>query len=269
MDNDFLFKFLKKNPTFFPSKKLGQNFLIDNNYKKKIVESANLEKEEIVFEIGPGFGSLTDYILSYTKNLYLIEYDKRINEVLTHNYKSLTIFNDDALKFDFAKETKNFEKITIVSNLPYSISSKIMFKLIEIDKIKKMVLMFQKEFADKLLDKKKLNKLNIFVNYFFNYKKICIVPKNSFFPKPKIDSEVILFNRKHISNDNFDYKNFSKFINTCFLFPRKKMFSNLLTNYNKEKILSVFSLLKIDLNERVENLSFENFINIYLEFIKK
>ena len=174
-------------------KKFGQNFLLDKNILNKIsnlIDDKNLN----ILEIGPGDGKLTYKIIEKKpKRLDIVEIDRDLIEDLNNsfkNYKFVNIYNEDILKFDI---NKNYD--LIISNLPYNLSSKILEKLILLRNIpKKMILMFQKEFADRLLDNK-LNSINSLLNCFFKIKLKFNVSKNCFRPAPKVESSVLQFDK--------------------------------------------------------------------------
>ncbi|MDE5545559.1 MAG: 16S rRNA (adenine(1518)-N(6)/adenine(1519)-N(6))-dimethyltransferase RsmA, partial [Malacoplasma sp.] len=228
-------EFIKKNK-FFASKKLGQNFLTNEIIKQKIVDSLNINDSDFVLEIGPGFGALTKLILKKSKNLTVIELDKRLVEFLKEEFPNLKIINQDILKFDFNNLALNNYKI--ISNLPYSISSQIIFKILKHSNFSEAILMVQKEMAERVVAKagtKKYNNFTILLNLTSNITKLFNVSNSCFFPKPEVESTVIKFSKK----ENFDFKNFDileDFLKKCFLQKRKTLFNNLKKFYSKEKI---------------------------------
>jgi len=237
-------------------KKYGQNFLIDQNIIKKIcnlLSSKNLR----VIEIGPGDGRLTEQLLYYNpKELKIIEIDPDLIAILKSKFnknQKIKIINEDILNYQFT------EKIDlIISNLPYNISSQILVKicLIENPPIN-LILMFQKEFAERLINKK-LNSLNSLVNCFYEINNNFNVSKNCFRPIPKIDSTVLSFKRrKKILLEKIEIKEFIKFKRNLFSHKRKTL-NNLLKDYN-------FNKEKFDLKLRVEDLNLQQLINIFRE----
>ena len=238
-------------------KKFSQNFLIDKNILYKIsnlIKQSNLE----ILEIGPGNGALTEYILkSNPKNLTIIEIDKDLIDILNEKFiqfKNITIINDDFLKNENVL-TKKFD--LVVSNLPYNISSQILIKL-AINKFrpKKMILMFQKEFGDRLLDKK-LNSLNSIINCFYSVTRTFDISKNSFFPTPKIKSTIIEFNLLRNSllmePDIASYINFKRQIFN----KKRKMLGSILKKNTRYKISP--DILK----KRAESLCLQSFIELF------
>tara|TARA_B100000989_G_scaffold255234_1_gene204099 strand:+ start:1060 stop:1797 length:738 start_codon:yes stop_codon:yes gene_type:complete len=234
-------------------KKFGQNFLIDKNILHKISNLILFENSNIL-EIGPGDGKLTDKILLKKPSKFtLIEVDKDLFEILNKKYsklKNLELINADIL------ECKLIEKYEIViSNLPYNISSQVLVKLSTISNIPKiLILMFQKEFAERLLDKK-LNSINSLVKCFYDIKLNFHVSKNCFRPIPKVNSSVLTFLKKKNMLINDDEKeDFIVFKRKLFSHKRKTL-KNLLKKY---KVKEAF-----DLNLRVENLKIEELIKLF------
>jgi len=237
-------------------KKYGQNFLIDQNIIKKIcnlLSSKNLR----VIEIGPGDGRLTEQLLYYNpKELKIIEIDPDLIVILKSKFnknQKIKIINEDILNYQFT------EKIDlIISNLPYNISSQILVKicLIENPPIN-LILMFQKEFAERLINKK-LNSLNSLVNCFYEINYNFNVSKNCFRPIPKIDSTVLSFKRrKKILLEKIEINEFIKFKRNLFSHKRKTL-NNLLKNYNFNKEI-------FDLKLRIEDINSQQLIKIFRE----
>ena len=234
-------------------KKFGQNFLIDKNVLLKIVnliETNNLD----ILEIGPGNGKLTDYIiLKKPRKLSLIEIDTELAEELIIKYSKfnyIKVTNANILEIDI-KESYHL----VISNLPYNISSQVIVKLALLDRSPdKLILMFQKEFAQRLLDKK-INSINSLIKCFYDIKLSFNVSKNCFRPIPKVDSSVLLFtkkNKKLLEED--EVNNFILFKRNLFSHKRKSL-KNLLKKYHLEE--------DFNLNVRVENLELETLIDIF------
>ena len=235
-----------------PKKSLGQNFLIDQNIIKKIINQTNI-KDEYIVEIGPGYGSLTDHILrKKPKNLIIIEKDFDIFKFLKNKFKdqkNIEIINYDALKYDFSK----LKNIKIISNLPYNISTKIIMKLIFFNKnIKNLICMIQKELAIKFdYRKEKINKYKFIIKICSDYKILFDVSNKVFFPKPKVQSKIVQFKLK---KNNIDQKKLVNFTNIIFGNKRKTI---------KNKITNISSINKEILNKRVEELNFNEILEIY------
>ena len=234
-------------------KRFGQNFLIDKNILNKISNLILFENSNIL-EIGPGDGKLTEKILlKKPSKLTLIEVDKDLFKILCKKYsklKNLKLINADILKL------KLIEKYEIViSNLPYNISSQVLVKLSTLSNIPKiLILMFQKEFAERLLDKK-LNSINSLVRCFYDIKLNFHVSKNCFRPIPKVNSTVLTFQKKKNILINDDEKeDFIIFKRKLFSHKRKTL-KNLLKRYEVKEAF--------DLNLRVENLQIEELITLF------
>ena len=237
-------------------KKYGQNFLIDKNIIKKICSLISKKHLDII-EIGPGDGRLTEQILlTKPKSLKIIEIDRDLILKLSTRFNkklNIKIINENILKYPL------IEKVDlIISNLPYNISSQVLIKicLMENPPIN-LILMFQKEFADRITDKK-LNSLNSLVNCFYDINTRFNVSKNCFRPIPKIDSTVLLFNRrKNNLLKKIEVNEFIEFKRNLFSHKRKTL-KNLLKNYD-------FSNEKFDLNLRIEDINLQQLIKIFRE----
>ncbi len=237
-------------------KRYGQNFLIDQNIIKKI---CNLipNKYLKVIEIGPGDGRLTEKIISFEpKEFKIIEIDTDLIPFLQSKFKEnqkIQIINKDILKYQLSDRVD-----LIISNLPYNISSQILVKICLMEIIpNSLILMFQKEFAERLLNEK-LNSLNSLVRCFYEINNSFNVSKNCFRPIPKIDSTVLLFNKieKPLLKKNEIIK-FIEFKRNLFSHKRK-ILKNLLKNYQFDKE-------KFDLSARIENISLKKLIDIFRE----
>ena len=237
-------------------KRYGQNFLIDQNIIKKI---CNLipNKYLKVIEIGPGDGRLTEKIISFEpKEFKIIEIDTDLIPFLQSKFKEnqkIQIINKDILKYQLSDRVD-----LIISNLPYNISSQILVKICLMEIIpNSLILMFQKEFAERLLNEK-LNSLNSLVRCFYEINNSFNVSKNCFRPIPKIDSTVLLFNKieKPLLKKNEIIK-FIEFKRNLFSHKRK-ILKNLLKNYKFDK-------KKFDLSTRIENVSLKKLIDIFRE----
>ena len=234
-------------------KKYGQNFLIDNNITNKIanlIPSENLK----TLEIGPGNGKLTDTIITKKpSSLTLVEIDKDLNEYLVRKYlnvSKINIINADILKINLNEKYQ-----IVISNLPYNISSQILVKLSTLNfRPDILILMFQKEFAKRLLDKN-LNSINSLVRCFYDINLNFNVSKNCFRPIPKVESSVLTF--KKLKKKLITKKELNEFI----LFKRK-LFSH--KRKSLKNILKKYDLNdNIDLNTRVENLNLEDLIRLF------
>ena len=251
-------------------KSLGQNFLIDRNILKIISEVTSI-KDKIVLEIGPGTGNLTSFILKKKpKKFIVIEKDNDLASNIAEIFKDqLNIINDDILNVD--ENSLASEKITVFGNLPYNISTEILSRWIINLKndfwFDRLVLMFQKEVADRIIanfNSSYYGRLTILSNWKLNIEKICDIKPESFSPRPKIDSSLLVFSPKENFFKINDPKNLEK-ITRVFFNNRRKMIKkpyNQLFNGN----LKVLDKLKIDLSLRPQNLNFETYYKLTNEF---
>ena len=251
-------------------KSLGQNFLIDRNILEKIVNTTTIT-DKTILEVGPGTGNLTSFILKNSpKKMFVIEKDDNLANSLNENFKDqITIINDDILNVD---ENSLFnEKVTVFGNLPYNISTEILSKWIinskDIFWFDHLILMFQKEVADRIIAKfntSTYGRLSILSNWKLNVEKICDIKPESFSPRPKIDSSLLFFSPKKNFYKIKDPKNLEK-ITRVFFNHRRKMLKkpfNQLFNGN-QKVLDEF---KIDLNLRPQNLDFDTYYQLTMAF---
>jgi 16S rRNA (adenine1518-N6/adenine1519-N6)-dimethyltransferase len=251
-------------------KSLGQNFLTDVNILEKIVNVTTIENQTIL-EVGPGTGNLTSFILkNKPKKVIVVEKDNDLVKELNSNFKDqLTIINDDILNID---ENLFFdEKVTVFGNLPYNISTEILSRWIVNLKdnfwFNHLVLMFQKEVADRIIadfNTSAYGRLSILSNWKLNIKKICDIKPESFSPRPKIDSSLLYFSPKEDFYKIKDPKNLEK-ITRIFFSHRRKMLKkpfNQLFNGNQK----IIDKLKINLNLRPQNLDFNTYYKLAGEY---
>ena len=257
-----------ENNNFNFKKKFGQNFIIDKNIINNIVEKSNVDKDTLVIEIGPGAGSLTNILGEKAKNVIAYEIDKSLKPILEKNIHSNTeIIYEDFLKRNVFEDIQKYEyqKLYVIANLPYYITTPIIMKLIE-DKINvdKIVVMVQKEVGDRFkakLNTKDYNSLTIFLNYYFNVSKIMDVSRNVFIPKPNVDSIVVSFTKKDKRLKVKNEQLFFKLVRDSFKQKRKTLKNNL-KGYDLTKIEEVLNKHNLDLSVRAEALSIEIFVEI-------
>lgn len=271
-------KFLMNKYNIQANKSLGQNFLIDENVITTAIEKSNINKDDLVIEIGPGLGTLTKYLLESAGRVVCVELDKRMIKILEERfflYKNLDIINADILKTDLnkiirdAKEEYNLKSAKIVANLPYYITTPIIMQLLEnkID-IESITVMIQKEVADRLAEVpggKNTGAITYTVYYYGEAEKLLEVPNTSFIPEPSVTSEVIKINiRKEPAVKVNNEKEFFKLIKIAFLQRRKTLLNSLTNNVvsTKEKLLEILKDLKIDEKIRSEKLTIEQFANL-------
>ena len=259
------------------NKKLGQNFLIDDEVIEGIVSAANVNKNDLIIEIGPGLGTLTKRLLENGGKVICIELDTRMIGILNDRFKfynNFEVINQDVLKVDLNKlinENKNEELRTakIVANLPYYITTPIIMKLLEdrLD-IESITVMVQKEVADRLVDVpggKNSGAITYGVSYYTKPKKVIDVPNNSFIPAPEVNSSVIKLNvLDKPAVDVQSEEMLFRIIKMAFMQKRKTLLNGL-TNGNlasKEQIEEMLTNLGFDLKIRGEKLSLEDFAKI-------
>jgi 16S rRNA (adenine1518-N6/adenine1519-N6)-dimethyltransferase len=256
----------------YAKKSLGQNFLTDRNILEKIVNVATI-KNKIILEVGPGTGNLTSFILkNKPKKVFVIEKDNNLAENLNLVFgNQLNIINDDILNVN---ENSLFsEKVTVFGNLPYNISTEILSKWILNLKdnfwFDNLVLLFQKEVAERIIstfDNSSYGRLSILANWKLDIKKICDVKPECFSPKPKIDSSLLFFTPKKKFYKFKDPKNLEK-ITRIFFSQRRKMLKkpfNQIFNGN----IDLLDKLNIDLNLRPQNLDFDTYYKLTIEYEK-
>ena len=253
-------------------KSLGQNFLIDKNILEKIINTTKIQ-DKIILEVGPGTGNLTSYILkNKPKKVFVIEKDNELASDLEKKFnEQITIINNDILKID---ETQLFkDKVIVFGNLPYNISTEILSKWIINLKnnfwFESLVLMFQKEVADRIIAKfntSNYGRLSIICNWKLNIKKIFDIKPSAFSPKPKVDSSLLFFYPKKnfikIKNPN----NLEK-ITRIFFNQRRKMLRKPFNQiFNGDQ--RVLDKLKIDLTMRPQNINLDTYYKLVCEYEK-
>lgn len=251
-------------------KSLGQNFLIDRNILDQIVELAEIKNKNIL-EIGPGTGNLTSFILKKNpKKFFVIEKDNNLAENLKNIFKDqLIVINDDILNIDENLLFK--EKVTVFGNLPYNISTEILSKWIVNLKenfwFDSLILMFQKEVADRIIAKfntSTYGRLSILSNWKLNIKKICDIKPDSFSPRPKIDSSLLCFSPKKNFYKIDNPKNLEKITRVFFSHRRKMLKKPFNQLFNGDQ--RILTKLKIDLNLRPQNLDFYTYYQLTSEY---
>jgi len=262
---------------FMFQKKFGQNFLIDSNIVEKIVREANVTKEDMVLEIGPGIGTMTQYLCEAAKNVVVVEIDKNLIPILGETlaaYDNVTIINEDILKVDInelAEKYNGGRPIKVVANLPYYITTPIIMQLFESNvPIDSITIMVQKEVADRMKvgpGTKDYGALSLAVQYYANPKIVLNVPPTCFMPKPNVGSAVIKLTR-HTDNpvNPKDAKFMFKLIRAAFN-QRRKTLMNALNNapdinYSKEQIANAIKTAGFSETIRGEALTLEEFARL-------
>ncbi len=256
------------------SKSLGQNFLIDGNIVRKIVEKANITSDDCVLEIGPGIGTLTEELALNAKKVVAVEIDRKLIPILDETvgkYKNVEVIHSDILKIDIERlidEKLQGGPIKVVANLPYYVTTPIIGKLIE-DRlnIEAIVVMVQKEVADRMVagpGSKTYGSLSVLIDYYSDPEIVLSAPKTVFMPPPKIDSSVIKLNiRKDLAD--IDREKLFKVVRASFS-KRRKTILNAISSYGfdieKAVIKNCLDDCGISHSERAENLSTQEFIKI-------
>lgn len=258
-----------KNNNFKTKKALGQCFLTDERICAKIADLADIKENDVVLEVGPGLGAITKYLIKKAKKVYAFEIDNEAIPILEKNTNFsdiLTIYNEDILKTDLSFLDNIEEEVILVSNLPYYITSPIIsLFLYNVKKVKRMVLMVQKEVGDRLSAKvstKDYNSFTIIVNYFSKVTKLLNVSRGSFTPSPNVDSVVIEIDKIERDIKPLDEDLFIKIVNQSFKERRKTILNNLQSLYTKEKTTLILEKAMIDPSRRAETLSIDEFINL-------
>ena len=253
---------------FKPKKSLGQNFLTDKNILKKIVDIGNISENDKILEIGPGTGNLTAYIIkSRPKNIIVVEKDIELIRILESKFKKeIQIINKDVLKLN---QDFYYDKFIVYGNLPYNISTKILSNwcLSKEIKFKKLILMFQKEVADRIVAKvntKNYSRITILANWKFNIRKIFDINPGCFFPKPKIKSTLLEFIPKKNIIDIEKPKNLEKITKIFFSQRRKMVKKNFMRLFENFSALSKKTDIK--LTDRPQNISVDKFLLLVKEY---
>jgi 16S rRNA (adenine1518-N6/adenine1519-N6)-dimethyltransferase len=246
-----------------PRKRFGQNFLIDDQVINQIISTIAPKSDDSIVEIGPGKGALTFPLAEYLNNLNVIEIDRDLISILSsQNNKKITIFNADALEFDFNHFSK---KIRIVGNLPYNISSPLLFHLLNYrENIIDMTFMLQKEVVERIVappGTKTYGRLSVVIQAFFDTELMFIVPKESFNPQPKIESAILYLKTKSRPLVQ-DLKPLEEIVKLAFS-QRRKTLKNCLKSVLDQ------SQTDIDLSQRAEMLSLDNFVTLMNDYEKQ
>ncbi len=251
-------------------KKFGQNFISDTNLLKAMVKEAGITSEDEVLEIGAGNGSLTAVLCQAAKSVVAVEIDRELAPILQENlngYDNLQLIFDDILKIETKEIEKRFKgTFKIVANLPYYITTPIIFKFIEeSSKVESMSIMVQKEVAERICagkSSKDYGILTIMINSVADSKITRIVNRNMFYPVPNVDSAVVKMNFKR--KFDFDRRKFKKLVSSCFSMRRKTLVNNLLGfGLTKEAAEEMLTTLSFNIKTRAEDLSVEDYFKLY------
>lgn len=272
-------KYILKKYNIRANKSLGQNFLINEDVVNSIVDSSNITRDDILIEIGPGLGTLTQKLLEKANRVICVELDNRMISILEERFKqydNLEIINKDILKVDLNNIIEEQKKLTgaknvkVVANLPYYITTPIIMKLLENNlDIDSITVMIQKEVADRLIaipGEKETGAITYSVYYYCESEKIMEVPNYSFIPEPEVTSEVIKLNiRKEPPVKVGNKDRMLKIVKNAFT-QRRKTLLNSLTNTkvfnSKEDGIKILEKLNLNINVRAEELTLEDFANL-------
>ena len=251
-------------------KSLGQNFLQDETVLKEIANSIKTDEDDLIIEIGPGKGALTKYLQKKNSFLTCYEIDLRMKEILKkfENEKTQIIFQD-FLKTNIIEDCQkyNYKNIYVIANIPYCITTPIIKHILNIEKIKSMTLLVQKEVAERFTanpKSKAYGSLTVYLNYYFNITYLFDVSRTAFYPIPNVESAVVKFERKNEKPNLKNEKVFFNLINDSFKMKRKTLKNNL-KGYKWDKIKEVLEENNLNENVRAEELSlkvFEEIANI-------
>lgn len=265
-------KFLMNKYNITANKSYGQNFLVDENIVSRIVEKAEVSKNDLVIEIGPGLGTLTSLLLNSAGKVICIELDTHMLKILNDRfslYNNFELINDDVLKVDLHElisQNSNFKNVKVVANLPYYITTPIIMKLLEEKlNLKSITVMVQKEVAERLAEHpgdKNTGSITYSIHYYTNPEIVLDVPKESFIPSPKVDSSVIKLDvlsepKIKVLNEELFFK-----VIKCAFMQKRKTLINSLSNSGistKEKLENILNELNLDLRIRAEQLTLEQF----------
>ena len=279
-------KFIMKKYNIRANKSLGQNFLINSEVVENIVNSSEINKEDMVIEVGPGLGTLTKYLLEKAGKVLCIELDPKMIKILNDRfseYDNFEIINADVLKvnlnevIDENKKNGKIKNVKVVANLPYYITTPIIMKLLEekLD-IESITVMIQKEVADRLIEipgGKNTGAITHTVYYYCESEKIMEAPNSSFIPEPEVTAEVIKMNLRKEPGVKVDNPKVMFMIIKSAFMQRRKTLLNALTNtkvfINKEEGLNILKKLNLNENVRAEELSLQDFATIAQAITRK
>lgn len=257
----------------FTKKTYGQNFIIEPRVVEKIAEAAIHDRDELVFEIGPGIGALTEQLCKRADRVVAFEIDERLPDILKEEIKDegLEIILQDFLEADVNEVIRSFrkenQKVVFASNLPYYITTPILFKLFEAkEPIERITVMMQKEVGDRFLARnndKEYNALSVITQYRCNVKKVMDVSRHVFSPKPNVDSVVVQFTFHHLYSLK-DEELFFEMVKACFKQRRKTIYNNFQTLFNdKNTAKTLLEAAGLDPSIRAQQCTLADFIHLY------
>lgn len=264
---------IQKKYNFHFSKRYGQNFLTDGNIIEKILEGANIQEEDYILEIGPGIGTMTQYLCEKSKHVLAVEIDQKLIPILNdtlRDYSNKTILNEDVLRINLKEELKKIsdKSFKVIANLPYYITSEIIMNLLEKGlPIESITVMVQKEVAERMIappGKKDYGALSVAVQFYSKPEIVTIVPKTVFMPQPKVESAVINLKILEEPPVQAPKEVFFKVVKASFSMRRKTLLNCLSNglNMDRQKVTEVLEKCGIDSMRRGETLSLEEFAKI-------
>ncbi len=264
-----------ENHSILPKKKYSQNFLIDQNICKKIVQYLNIDCRSSVIEIGAGIGNLTQFIINASpRKIIVLELDKSLIKILNSlkkNFINLDVHNCDATKIELQNIIDTIDDVKVISNLPYNVASKIIFKCLSLKFcIPKLVFLLQKELVDRIIarpNSKAYGKLSVICQVLYFVKKSFDVSANSFYPKPKVTSSVVEFSARYKYFDQQTLDNLFLVTKIAFAQRRKIIKQSLNFLFTLSNLEFVLRELGINTNLRAENISPKEYLSISQKII--
>ncbi len=270
-------KFLLDKYQLLAKRSLGQNFIVDSNIIDRLIAHAQIDENTAVIEIGPGLGALTQGLLEKAKKVISIEIDQNMVEILTEVFgerKNFELIHSDILQYDLEALIKqlnqDYAHVMLIANLPYYITSEILLKLFKLDnKVDSVMLMVQREFAQRLTANKSTKDyrtLTVLSKTFYQSKIIMKISKHVFYPRPNVDSAIILM--KSLENEIENLDEFIQFVEICFVQKRQTIFNNLRNKLGEQKateILEKSNILKTTRAAELDVLDFKNMFEVYYE----
>ncbi|MBO7147036.1 MAG: ribosomal RNA small subunit methyltransferase A [Lentisphaeria bacterium] len=254
-----------------PSKKLGQNFLVDANFTESIIRGAKITPEDKILEIGPGFGALTEHLVKTGAMVTAIEFDRKLAAWLRERFKNdpLTLIEGDACKVDIPSIYGIDTPFRLISNLPYSAGTVIVANMLSLKTPPtEMLVMLQKEVGLRLAASEKdeeYGSLSIRVQSMYNVETVRLAPPDLFFPKPEVDSVILRLSLRADRPEPALFKTLSTLTKVSFAHRRKKMFKQAASVYGSENLLKAMTTLGIDPDIRAEKISPEMFLKLAQE----